>query len=335
MSSETMMVEQSDERDALRARLAGMWGAVAGGWAQHADYADARGAQSAERMLDAGRGGHRRPCPRARLRTGRARARGRRARRARRRGRPHRRRRADDRDRRRARRRAGPGQRRLPPPRARATSTSPTPPTTSCCAARASCSPSSPARAVAEIRRVLRPGGRVAIAVWAARERNPWLGLVMDVVSAQTGAPVPPPGIPGPFALGDAGELRRLLDEAGLTDVQVGELSVPLRTASFDEWWARTSALAGPLSAILAVDCPRRPCRPARARERSRAPLRERVGRARLPGRGADRGRPARVARCGGAAVRRPPSARRAATPRRPRAPWPGGRRCASPGGAR
>jgi hypothetical protein len=38
-----------------------------------------------------------------------------------------------------------------------------------------------------------------------------------------------------------------------LADVQVGELSVPLRTASFDEWWGRTSALAGPLSAILAA----------------------------------------------------------------------------------
>ena len=110
-----------------------------------------------------------------------------------------------------------------------------------------------PGRAVGEIRRVLRPGGRAAVAVWAARERNPWLGLVMDVVSAQTGAPVPPPGIPGPFALGDAGELRRLLDGAGLADVRVGELSVPLRTASFDEWWGRTSALAGPLSAILAA----------------------------------------------------------------------------------
>ena len=46
MSSETMMVEQSDERDALRARLAAMWASVAGGWGQHADYADARGAQT-------------------------------------------------------------------------------------------------------------------------------------------------------------------------------------------------------------------------------------------------------------------------------------------------
>jgi hypothetical protein len=32
----------------------------------------------------------------------------------------------------------------------------------------------------------------------------------------------------------------------------VSELAVPLRAGSFDEWWARTSALAGPLAAILA-----------------------------------------------------------------------------------
>ena len=246
------MVEQSDERDTVRAHLAGLWDRVAGGWGRHADYADARGAQSAERMLElaqvssgdrvlelaCGPGG-----------LGFAAA-----------------------------ERVGPG--------GEVVLTDVAEQMTAIATARGAqlnlgnvafrrldleridepdaaydvvlCREGlmfalAPDRAVAEMRRVLRPGGRAAVAVWAARERNPWLGLMMDVVSAHTGAPVPPPGIPGPFALGDAGELRRLFDGAGLADVRVGELSVPLRTASFDEWWERTTALAGPRSAILAA----------------------------------------------------------------------------------
>ena len=245
------MVEQSDERDAVRARLAGMWTAVAGGWAQHADYADARGAQSAERMLELAQvGAGERVLELACGPGGLGLA---------------------------AAERVGPG--------GEVVLTDVADEMTAIAAARAAdlslgnvafrrleieridepdasydvvlCREGlmfalEPDRAVAEIRRVLRPGGRAAVAVWAARERNPWLGLLMDAVSAQTGAPVPPPGIPGPFALGGPDELRRLFDGAGLTDVHVGALSVPLRTASFDEWWGRTSALAGPLSAILA-----------------------------------------------------------------------------------
>ena len=122
-----------------------------------------------------------------------------------------------------------------------------------------------PGRAVREIARVLRSGGRVTIAVWGPRECNPWLGLVLDSVTAQLGRPVPPPGVPGPFSLADADELAGLLDAAELVEVAVRDLPVPMRVGSFDEWWARTSALAGPLATIL-TSLPEPAARALRAR---------------------------------------------------------------------
>jgi SAM-dependent methyltransferase len=109
-----------------------------------------------------------------------------------------------------------------------------------------------PVRAAGEVRRVLRPGGRAVIAVWGPRDRNPWLGVALDAVGEQLGMPVPPPGIPGPFALEDAEELTTVLAGGGLTDVAVEELPVEMQAASVDEWWDRTTALAGPVAGLIA-----------------------------------------------------------------------------------
>jgi len=74
-----------------------------------------------------------------------------------------------------------------------------------------------------------------------------------QAVGAQLGAPVPPPGIPGPFALDDPDRLARLLAGARLADVVVTEEPTPLHDDSFDAWWTRTAALAGPLAKRLAA----------------------------------------------------------------------------------
>jgi enediyne biosynthesis protein CalE5 len=109
-----------------------------------------------------------------------------------------------------------------------------------------------PARAAGEMQRVLRPGGRLAVAVWGTQQDNPWLGLVFEAVTATTGFPVPPPGVPGPFSLGDEAHLQTLLAAAGFAEITIERLPTPLRSLSFDAWWARTRAVAGPLSAIVA-----------------------------------------------------------------------------------
>lgn len=107
------------------------------------------------------------------------------------------------------------------------------------------------ARAVAEMARVLVPGGRLAVSSWDAPDRAAVLGLVVAAVAA-SGA-VPPAHLPvGPpfFAYSDDATLTGLLRGAGLRDVEVRTLSFTHRVAGADELWngvlegtVRTSAL--------------------------------------------------------------------------------------------
>ena len=108
-----------------------------------------------------------------------------------------------------------------------------------------------PGRAASGIARVLRPGGRVAVAVWGPRSRNPWLGVLADAVQEHTGSPVPPPGIPGPFSLAAEGALANLLAAAGLEQVVVTKVEVPTHDASFEDYWRLRTALAGPMKKLL------------------------------------------------------------------------------------
>jgi ubiquinone/menaquinone biosynthesis C-methylase UbiE len=109
-----------------------------------------------------------------------------------------------------------------------------------------------PTRAASEIARVLRPGGRAALAVWGPRARNPWLGVLADAVQEHTGSQVPPPGIPGPFSMSADGALERTLAAARLEQVHVEEMAVPTHDASFDEYWRLRTDLMGPLKRTFA-----------------------------------------------------------------------------------
>jgi SAM-dependent methyltransferase len=95
-----------------------------------------------------------------------------------------------------------------------------------------------PGAALRETRRVLRSGGRVVLAVWDQRERNPW-STIPTAVLVEHGLAVPPvAGMPGPFALGDPGLLRSMLEEAGFTDIAIDTVEISRSDRDFDSWWA-------------------------------------------------------------------------------------------------
>jgi ubiquinone/menaquinone biosynthesis C-methylase UbiE len=104
-----------------------------------------------------------------------------------------------------------------------------------------------PAAALAEARRVLRPGGRVALAVWDAVATNPWALLPAQELIERGLAPAPGEGTarrPGPFALGSAEQVRELLERAGFVEAHVEVLALVRRQSSFSELWETTLDLS-------------------------------------------------------------------------------------------
>ena len=245
------------EGEGLRASLRAMWGSVAPSWGSHADYVDSRGAAVAEAMLDA-----------ARLQAGE----------------------------RALELACGPGgvgiaAAHFVGPSGEVVLSDVAPEMTTIAAARAKAAGltnvttrevdleridypeasfdavlcreglmlvADPATAVRECHRILRPGGRAVFAVWGPRDRNPWLGLLFDAVTAQTGMPVPPPGIPGPFSLEAPGALGALLAGAAFSDTDVREIQTPMKASSADEWWSVGPAAGGAHCAGVAVTSHRR-----------------------------------------------------------------------------
>jgi SAM-dependent methyltransferase len=94
-----------------------------------------------------------------------------------------------------------------------------------------------PATALRETRRVLRPGGRVALSAWTDPADNPWASVPQQELLATGVVAAPGPGEPDMFAFRDPATIRRLLEDAGFTDVVVEQLDLVWRYEDLDAWW--------------------------------------------------------------------------------------------------
>jgi len=114
-----------------------------------------------------------------------------------------------------------------------------------------------PAKVTTAMRRVLRPGGRAAVAVWDEPARNPFFTTIFGPILYATNAPPPSPTAPGPFRLSPPGELARVLTAGGLVDVVVERVAIVFAFDSVDHHWECCCDMAAPLkNATLSLPAP-------------------------------------------------------------------------------
>jgi SAM-dependent methyltransferase len=90
--------------------------------------------------------------------------------------------------------------------------------------------------ALRDTRRVLRPGGRLALAAWADPADNPWTVLpVKELQERRLVEPVPPG--PGQFAWAPEGTTEENLEAAGFVEFEVQSLAFTVRYPSVSDWW--------------------------------------------------------------------------------------------------
>jgi SAM-dependent methyltransferase len=109
-----------------------------------------------------------------------------------------------------------------------------------------------PAAALRESRRVLRPGGRLALAAWDAPERNPWVAAAAGQLVRRGHAPPPDPDAPSMFAFAPEGRIVTLLEDSGFMDIRVDGVDIAYAFDDLDDWWSMLLDCGRPLSLAVA-----------------------------------------------------------------------------------
>ena len=112
-------------------------------------------------------------------------------------------------------------------------------------------------KALSEMRRVLKPGGRVSFVTWGPMEENPLFSSMIKPFLKYVDVPPPPPDSPHVFRFSDPNKLDHLLCLAGFHEVQVTKHKINWPwPGTPEEAWQGASELAAPFKRIIAATPP-------------------------------------------------------------------------------
>lgn len=102
-----------------------------------------------------------------------------------------------------------------------------------------------PLTGLREMLRVTKPGGRLALIVWAKSELNPFTYLITETVSRHVEIPPVDPNAPGAFRFAEPGKLARILTDAGAIDVEERVIKFDIAAPiSPEEFWTMRSEIS-------------------------------------------------------------------------------------------
>ncbi|HNS12714.1 MAG TPA: class I SAM-dependent methyltransferase [Bacteroidia bacterium] len=105
--------------------------------------------------------------------------------------------------------------------------------------------------ATREMARVLKPGGKLATAVWNVAEKNFWVTAIGGTINKNMQLAPPPPEAPGMFRCAAPGLMQSIFQNAGLKNVMVKEIPVKLSCGTTDVYWNMMTDVAAPFVAAL------------------------------------------------------------------------------------
>ncbi len=111
--------------------------------------------------------------------------------------------------------------------------------------------------AIKEMARVLKPGGRIASAVWGNAEKNFWVTAIGGTINRNMQLITPPIEAPGIFRCAESGLIMSLYQQAGLINTSEKEVAGKMNCGTTDVYWNMMTDVAAPfVSALSNADEP-------------------------------------------------------------------------------